>query len=271
MKRLLTLVAVSIVVLITGCGSKKLIEIKSPVLEAAERLEHRGVAAYAKGDFVGAAKDFQTAIYAYESLAMVDAAANAQLSLARIDADGGRVAEALIRVNGVLRLASLSTPIAPATMLLAQGRAAALYLQQKDLNAAGLALAAAEDLCTSTCEAISALATLRANWNLALGNAAAAKAKANAALSLASDSSDKANALRTLAHIGLAQGLHAEAIQNVALALALDQQLGASLRVMADLDLLASIHAKAGDAQKAAQYTELSRAAAAARLHLGGK
>jgi tetratricopeptide (TPR) repeat protein len=269
--KLLALLAMGVMVLTTGCGSKKPIEVKSPVLEATERLEHRASAAYAKGDSVGAAKDFQTAAYAYESLAMVDAAANAQLSLARIDAGEGRVAEALVRVNAVLRQSNLSTPIAPATTLLAQGRAAALYLQQKDLNAAGLALTAAEGLCTSTCEAGSALATLRANWHLASGNAAAAKAKASAALSPASDLPDKANALRSLAQIGLAQGLYAEAIQNAALALGLDQQLGASQRVIADLDLLASLHARAGDARRAAEYADLSRAAVAARSHLSGK
>jgi hypothetical protein len=38
--------------------------------------------------------------------------------------------------------------------------------------------------------------------------------------------------------------------------------------VIADLDLLASIYTKAGDARKAAEYADLSRAATAARAQL---
>jgi tetratricopeptide (TPR) repeat protein len=268
---LLFAVAVSALVLATGCASKKPIEVKSPALESAERLEHRGSAAYAKGDHIGAAKDFQTAAYVYESLAMVDALANAQLSLARIDSDDGRPADALVRVNRVLNLPSTGAAISSSTLLLAQGRAAALYMQQKNLSAAGSALTAAEGLCAAPCEATSALSVLRAGWHLASGDLSAAKAKATAALAQASTPSDKANALRSLAQIGLAQSLYPQAAQNGLQALQLDQSIGASNRVIADLDLLASIYAPAGDTRQATEYTDLSRAAAAARAHLSGK
>ena len=264
-------VTLGALILAAGCASKKPAEVKSPALESAERLEHRGTAAYAKGDHVGAAKDFQTAAYVYESLAMVDALANTQLSLARIDSDDGRPAEALARVNRVLNQPTTGAGLAPSTMLLAQGRAAALYIQQKNLSAAGAALAAAENLCTSPCEALSALSVLRASWHSASGDLIAAKAKAAAALDQASTPSDKANALRSLAQTGLAQNLYPQAAQEGLQALQLDQSLGASNRVIADLDLLASIYAKAGDMPKAAQYLDLSRAAAAARVQLGGK
>ncbi len=265
------IIAVSALVLAAGCASKKPTEIKSPAIESAERLEHRGLAAYAKGDHIGAAKDFQTAAYVYESLAMVDALANTQLSLARIDSDDGRPAEALARVNRVLTLPNTGAAIFPSTLLLAQGRAAALYLQQKNLSAAGNALTAAEGLCASPCEAASALSVLRASWHLASGDLVVAKAKAATALNQAGTPSDKANALRSLAQIGLAQGLYPQAARDGLQALQLDQSIGASNRVIADLDLLASIYTKAGDASKATEYTDLSRAATAARAHLGEK
>ena len=264
-------IAASALLLATGCASNKSIEIKSPALESAERLEHRASAAYAKGDHIGAAKDFQTAAYVYESLAMVDALANAQLSLARIDSDDGRPAEALARVNRVLDLPSAGAAIAPSTLLLAQGRAAALYIQQKNLSAANTALTAAEGLCTPACEVLSALSVLRANWHMASGDLMAAKTKAAAALSQASTPSDKANALRSLAQIGLAQNLYPQATQDGMRALQLDQSIGASNRVIVDLDLLANIYTKAGNVSKAAQYQDLSRAASAARAQLGGK
>ena len=264
-------IAVSALMLAVGCASKKPTEIKSPALESAERLEHRGSAAYAKGDHIGAAKDFQTASYVYESLAMIDALANVQLSLARIDSDDGRPAEGLARVNRVLNLPNTGAAISPSTLLLAQGRAAALYLQQKNLNAAGNALTAAESLCASPCEAASALSVLRASWHLASGDLVAAKAKAATALNQAGTPADKANALRSFAQIGLAQSLYPQAARDGLQALQLDQLIGASNRVIADLDLLASIYTKAGDTPKATEYTDLSRAATAARAHLGGK
>ncbi len=263
--------AFSAFVLISGCSSKKPVEVKSPALESAERLERRGSAAYAKGDHAGAAKDFQMAAHVYESLAMTDAHANTQLSLARIDADDGRPAEALTRVSRVLNLPSTGATLSSSTLLLAQGRVAALYLQQKNLPAAGAALFAAEGLCAAACEAASALSALRANWHLASNDLTAAKTSAAAALGQATAPSDKANALRSLAQIGLAQTQLPQAAQDAAQALALDQSLGASNRVIADLHLLADIYAKAGDARKAAEYTELGSAAQAARAKLGGK
>ncbi len=263
--------AIGTLILVTGCGSKQPIEVKSPALESAERLEHRAAASYAKGDSVGAAKDFQTAAYVYESLALVDALANVQLSLARIDSDDGRPVGALARVNRVLNLPSTGATLAPQTLLLAQGRAAALYMQQKNLTAADDALAAAEALCASPCEALSALSTLRAGWHLASGDWITAKTKAVLALGQANTPSDKANALRSLAQISLAQSLFPQATQDGLQALQLDQSLGASDRVIADLDLLASIYTQAGDARKAVEYLGLSRAATTARAQLHGK
>lgn len=257
--------------LTSGCGTKKPAEVKSPAVESAERLERRGSAAYAKGDHVGAAKDFQMAASVYESLAMQDALANSQLSLARIDSDDGRLTEALARVSRVLALSNTGAAIAPATLLLAYGRAAALYMQQKNWAAANTALNAAESLCSSACEALSALSTMRANWLLASNDLVTAKTKAAAALGQANTPPDKANALRSLAQIGLGQGQYPQAALDGTEALALDQSIGASHRVIVDLNLLADIFAKLGDARKAAEYTELSRAAQAARAKLGGK
>jgi tetratricopeptide (TPR) repeat protein len=269
----LALIAItaSAVLLFAGCGSKKPVEIKSPALESAERLERRAGTAYAKGDHVGAVKDFQAAASVYESLAMQDALANTQLSLARIDADDGRSADALKRVNGVLSLPGTGAVISPSTLLIAHGRAAALYMQQKDLPSAGRELNASEALCTVACEASSALSAMRANWFLASNDLPAAKAKAETALTQALAPSDKANALRSLAQFALAQGQYSAAAGHAEQALALDQSLGASNRVIADLDLLSSIHTKAGDLTKAANYTELSRAASAALARLSSR
>jgi hypothetical protein len=69
----------------------------------------------------------------------------------------------------------------------------------------------------------------------------------------------------------LAQGLYTLAAQHAEQTLALDQSLGAANRVIADLDLLSSIHSKAGDLTKAANYAELSRAASAALARLSSR
>lgn len=262
----------SLVALASGCAQKKVVVEKSVAVAGAERLEHRASNAYAKGDAVGAAKDFQTAAQVYESLAMVDAVASVQLSLARIDSEEGRTKDALERVNGVLNLAQQrGTSISANTALLANGRAAALYLQQNNATAANDALAAAERLCANTCDAVSALLTLRANWALATGDAAGAKTAAANALAQSHNTNDKANALRSLAESGLALGQLTAAASDAEQALQIDQVQGNSLRVIADLNLLTSIYAKAGNLEKSTAYGARSQAASNARKQLGGK
>jgi len=262
----------TVATLMVGCAQTKVVTEKSLAMTHAERLESRASRAYAKGDREGAVKDFQTAAQIYESLAMGDAAASVQLSLARIDADEGRARDALERVNGVLGLAQQrGTSISTETALLANGRAAALYLQQHDVAAAHSALTAAERLCASTCDAASALLALRANWALATGDAAGAKAAAASALAQSRSTSDKANALRSLAESGLALNQWTSAAGDAEQALRIDQEQGSALRVVADLDLLASIYAKAGHPEQAAAYRARGQAAKDALKQLGGK
>lgn len=255
----------------SGCAQKKVAVEKSAAIAAAERLEHRASNAYAKGDAIGAAKDFQMAGQVYESLAMTDAAAAVQLSLARIDSDEGRIKEAVQRVEGVTAVATQAGVISASTALLANGRAAALYLQQQNNMAADRSLSAAERLCAGACEASSALLTLRANWFLATGDATNAKAKATSGLAQSQNPNDKANALRSLAESGLALNQLPQAANDAEQALQIDQTQGSSLRVIADLKLLTLIHAKAGNADKSRAYAELGQTASLARSQLISK
>ena len=251
--------------LITGCGSKKPIVEKSAALAGAERLERRATTAYGKGDAIGATKDFQAALHVYESLAMLEAAAGVQLSLAKIDSDEGRIKEAQTRVADVL---NQSSSLGASTAMLAHGRAAALSLQQKNIAAAGVSLSAAERICANTCEAASALLAMRANWALAGGDAGAAKTHATGALAQAQSPNDKANALRSLAESSLVLGQLPDAATQAEQALQIDQAQGLSARVIADLNLLSAIHAKVGNSDKSSSYAALSRAAAKARAQL---
>jgi hypothetical protein len=89
------------------------------------------------------------------------------------------------------------------------------------------------------------------------------------ALQAAKTNADKANALRARASMGLASIGHApQALADAEQALALDQAMGASARVIADLSLLAQLHSKAGHAVKARDYQALEKAAKAAREQL---
>lgn len=258
----------SLAALATGCAQKKVTVEKSAAIAAAERLEHRASSAYAKGDAIGAAKDFQTAGQVYESLAMLDAAAGVQLSLARIDSDEGRIKEAVQRVTTVTALAQQGGILQTETALLANGRAAALHLQQKNNPAADHSLTLAERLCGDSCNASSALFILRANWFLATNDAASAKAKATQGLAQAQNSADKANARRALAEAGLALNELAQATSDAEQALQMDQTQGNSLRVIADLDLLSRIYAKVGNPHQSARYAALSQSARQARQQL---
>jgi tetratricopeptide (TPR) repeat protein len=106
---------------------------------------------------------------------------------------------------------------------------------------------------------------------LAAGDAANAKAKAANGLAQSQNPNDKANALRSLAESGLALNQFPQAANDAEQALQIDQTQGSSLRVIADLKLLALIHAKAGNADKSRAYTELGQAASLARSQLISK
>jgi hypothetical protein len=100
-----------------------------------------------------------------------------------------------------------------------------------------------------------------------------AMASAQLALQAAKTDADKANALRTRASIALAGGATLDSTLVAALAdaqqaLSLDQKLGASARVVADLALLVQIHTQGGNAVRAAHYAALHKAAVAAREQL---
>lgn len=239
---------------LAGCAQKATVIEKSPALESAERLERRASAAYSKGDHAGAIKDYQVALQVYESLAMVDAQAGVQLSLARIDAQDGRVTKALERASWVLNPSRVSGGVSAATRLLANGRAAALHLQQHQLPQAKLALDHADGLCANTCDAVAALLTLRAQWLLASGNAASAEGLATQAMARAAHKSDLANAQRLRAQIGLALKNNTAAAADAQTALALDQAAGQAAKVVADLGLLMQAYEAQGDAAKVAQY-----------------
>lgn len=256
---------------LVGCASKQVPIEKSPVLESAERIERRAAAAYNKGDLAAAVKDYQVALHVYESLAMVDAQAGVQLSLARIDAQDGRVDKALERSLWVLDPSRAVTGVTSATRLLASGRAAALYLQQNNLPAAKKALDGADALCASTCEALPALLTLRADWQLANGEALAAEQSAALAITKSTQKADMANAQRTRAKIRLALKNHAAAAMDAQAALALDQETGQSPRVIADLGLLVDAYEGQGNAALAAQYRAQLILAKQAVLAIGKK
>lgn len=239
---------------LVGCAQKPLMVEKAPLIESAERLERRAAAAYNKGDHQAALKDYQVALQAYESLALVDAQAGVQLSMAKIDAEDGRAAQALERTLWVLSPNIAALGVSAPTRLLASGRAAALYLQTHKLEAAKLALDSADTLCVAHCEAASALQALRARWLLASGDAPAAEQGAALAIELAVRKSDVANALRLRAQIRLALKNDWASAQDAQASLQLDQAAGQAPRVIADLDLLAQAYEALGDTARAQLY-----------------
>jgi tetratricopeptide (TPR) repeat protein len=257
--------------LLAACGQKQVVVHKSAAIEGAERLERRAAAAFAKGDSLGAAKDYQTAAHVYESLAMQDELAVTQLNLARIESEAGRKPHALALVEDVLRKANAGAGFKPSTLLIANGRAAALAIGNQNWPAANSYLDMAQNLCQSTCDATSALLVLRAEVLLASANQASALASSNQALALAVNPADKANALRMRAQVALGANNASSAMTDANAALQIDQELGASSRVIADLALLVRAHGAAGDAAKVAQYKELEQKAQKARDLLHAK
>lgn len=267
---------VAVCVLITACAQKTPKESISPALEGAQRLERRAHSAYGKGDLLGAQKDYQTVASVYTSLALPAPLALVQLNLAKIEGESGRTKEGLALAESVLVKAKQDAALGEkelpvATRQLAHGRAAALSLALAKTTEAQQHLAAALALCGNDCDSGSALAALQAEVGLQAGDASAARAAAERALQLAKTDADRANALRSRAAIGLAAVSGAElasALQDAQNALAIDQQLGAAARVIADLALLEKGHAMAGNSQQAERYKLQREAAQAAREQL---
>jgi tetratricopeptide (TPR) repeat protein len=250
--------------LMAGCAQKPTPVPISAALEGAQRLERRASAAYSKGDLLSAQKDYQTAAAVYTSLALDAPLATTQLNLAKIEAESGRAAAGLVLTDAVLGRANLDA----ATRLLAHGRAAALSLALHKTADANQHLDAADKLCRNACDAASALAVMRSEILMQGGNLEAAKLASEVAVQTAKNNGDMANALRRRAGIALTTSSTLQAQTDAEQALLLDQALGASARVIADLSLLAQIHTKAGNAAKASEYTVLEKAAQAAREQL---
>jgi hypothetical protein len=260
------LLVITALILLAGCAQKTVNPQLSPAVEGVQRLERRAAIAYGKGDLLGAKKDYLVAEAVYASLALQEQRAITHLNLAKIESELSGAAFALVLTEDVVRRTYLSKE----TRLLAHGRAAALTVATYQTTKALKHLDAADELCANACESVSALYTLRSEALLIDAKPQLARLASDAALQLAKKDADKANALRSRASIGLAEGVEAvpQAIADAEQALAIDQQLGASARVIADLSVLEKAYALTGNAPKANSYKALRESAEAAREQL---
>ncbi len=250
--------------LIAACASKTDTKEQNSLVTAAQTMERRAAQAYVQGDAQGAAATYESAALVYQSLALAEPQARARLSAARSLAEAGKSEQALQIVAAVL---AQSHALSPGTQIVAQGRAAALYLAQG--SAAALASASthwqlASALCMPACAERAALWVLRARIDLEQGEAAAAVQNANnalGALDRPSAPAEHANALRVRAQAYAALKQPANTLADATAALALDQEVGHSGRVQADLQLLAKAHEALGNAEQAARFVALAKQA----------
>jgi len=260
----------ALALLLCACAARPPV---SPAVTLAQGSAQRGAQAFARGDLVGAQRDYARALHVYESLGDTPGRAQALLSLARIAAQSGRTADALAAVDQVLAdQALLDAP----TLITAHGRAAALQLSQGNGQKADGHLAQAATLCAAGCKDTGALAVLRARSALAQQQHAAALKLATDALALpqlaastpptlqSQPSAERANALRVQAQANAALGQHQAAATSAAAALELDRALGLADRVLVDLQLLAAAHTAMGATAQARQYQTLAERAQAA-------
>ena len=266
----------ALAVLLCACAARPPV---SPAATLAQGSAQRGAQAFARGDLVGAQRDYATALHVYESLGDTPGRAQVLLSLARIAAQSGRTEDALAAVDQVLAdQALLDAP----TRITAHGRAAALQLSQGNAQKADGHLTQAATLCAAGCADAGALAVLRARSALAQQQHAGALKLAGDALVLpqlaastpptvhAQQSAERANALRVQAQANAALDLHQPAATSAAAALELDRALGLAERVLLDLQLLAAAHTAMGATAEASQYQSLADRAQAASRALRG-
>ena len=233
------------------------------LLAEARAQEREGSRAFLRYDSDGAQGHYQRAAQIYQSLALADPLARAQLSQARVLAQAGQLKLAQQQVAAVLEN---SAALPPGTLAAAHGRAASLSLQDQPpgLAAAEFHLSEAEKLCATHCPEASALWTLRGRLHLARAEPQAALDAALQAGRTATAPSDQANALRLTAQSRLLLGAPAEALAQAGQALALDQASGAAERVAMDLALIAQAYRASGDTVAAQRTQTLAERSAAA-------
>jgi hypothetical protein len=258
-------------VLLTACASSADTKADSAALKAAKSIERRSAQSFAANDYVSAAAGYESAALVYESLALPEPLARARLSQARALADAGQTAKAQTVVSAVLQN---TDGLSPDVLVTAHGRTAALVLgagtDSASLARAQAHVQSAAQLCANSCAQLSAITVLRARAELLANQAAASAASASAALAAAQNDNDRANALRARAQANAALGQHAQVLVDARQALQMDQDLGATRRVVTDLQLLQNASTGVGDAPTAARYGALAQRAQAAAAQLAG-
>ncbi len=266
--------AFAVLVLMTACAQPRGPEAaggrNSPAnatVAEAQLQERQGSTAFAHADLQGAYNHYRRAAQIYQSLALTDPMARAQLSQVRVLAEAGQLPLAQREINAILDNAAA---LSPATLTAAHGRAANLALQATpaDASAAGQHLQAAEKLCAAQCVEASALHAMRGRLHLAQGEAQAALDAGQRAQQAAGHDADRANAMRLMANGHQVLGAPRQALALAEAALALDQASGAADRVALDLDLIAQAHQAQGNTLLAVRAQALADQSRTARRAL---
>lgn len=249
-------------------GSRTSAPANATVAEA-QLQERQGSTAFAHDDLQSAYNHYRRAAQIYQSLALTDPMARAQLSQVRVLAQAGQLPLARREIAAILDNAPA---LSPATLTAAHGRAANLALQATpaDTAATGQHLQAAEKLCAAQCADASALHALRGRLHLAQGEARPAYDAGQRAQQTAGHDVDRANALRLMAQSQLLLGAPRQALAQAEAALVLDQASGTADRVALDLDLIAQSHRAEGNTLLAGRAQALADQSRAARRGLQG-
>ena len=240
--------------LLAACGQSE--PVRNARLEQAADHSQRAQRAFERGDYLTAAKRYESALELDVALENVEGIAIDALNLARVNQMLGRTERAHAYLDGLLQDRALKYE--DKYLAVAALRKSLLMLEQGDAKAAGVWLDKAVGWCGKGCTAEGAIDNARAALALREGDTSRAAHWAERAVASNKGSSplEYANALRHLAEARLMAGEHGEALRLAAEVLALDKTQGLPEKIRLDLLLAARVHAGMGDTEEAARFRE---------------
>lgn len=249
--------------LVAGCASQ------APAPQPAKRLQAieangRGTALFNRGDYPAAIAEFRRALEIERSVENEEGVAANLINLSIVYQRAGQRDQARAAVGEILD--SRLMRFAPGRIAEAALRGAILHTEERDVDAAGRALARSRAACAGRCPLGGKIDNVEAQLALLGGRHEEARVAAQRALSANRSRGDReevANSLRLLAGASLAAGKPAEVEPLVREALEIDKQLAVPGKIFRDLVLLGRAAKARGNADDAAQL--LGRALVVAR------
>jgi tetratricopeptide (TPR) repeat protein len=251
---------------ITACGSAPL---RQPAaIEQAKKTDQAAHRALHDADLPRASELFKQSMLIQQSLENIPDAAMAAINLASVAHKQGNDKAALDLLNEVLADTTASIP--SELLAAAAFRKGIILADNGKTDEAESAMQRAKQECKRQCEFESGINNLQARLTLDKGDYTNALAIAKNVMSSSASKEEQANAQRIAATAEASLGQFDAALIHYQGALALDKELGLSMRIIEDLKGIATVLEKLGRKQEAEAFAHRAEIASVAARALAG-